>query len=83
MRGINHLPAHLPSTGSCREVAPEPPLLQAGQLKCYLPILMGDGSGRRVLLCCSLLNDFEDLNITSIVWSPELNTISKMRPHQC
>ncbi|KAK4823949.1 hypothetical protein QYF61_008335 [Mycteria americana] len=65
------------------KVSPQPPFLQAKQPHFPQPLLI-----RLVLqtlhqLRCPSLDTLQHLNVSLVVGGPKLNTVFKVRPHQC
>ncbi|KAK4822933.1 hypothetical protein QYF61_023433 [Mycteria americana] len=65
------------------KVSPQPPLLQTKQPQFPQPLLI-----RLVLqtlhqLRCPSLDTLQHLNVSLVVRGPKLNTVFKVRPHQC
>ncbi|KAK4824542.1 LOW QUALITY PROTEIN: hypothetical protein QYF61_016146, partial [Mycteria americana] len=79
-------PTSLPNLLSVVEsdkVSPEPPLLQAKQPQFPQPLLIRLLLQTLHQLRCPSLDTLQHLNVSLVVRGPKLNTVFKVRPHQC
>ncbi|KAK4821623.1 hypothetical protein QYF61_026057 [Mycteria americana] len=65
------------------EVSPQPPFLQAKQPQLPQPLLIRLLLQTLHQLRCPSLDTLQHLNVSLVVRGPKLNTVFKVRPHQC
>ncbi|KAK4819032.1 hypothetical protein QYF61_024397 [Mycteria americana] len=65
------------------KVSPQPPFLQAKQSQLPQPLLIRLLLQTLHQLCCPSLDTLQHLNVSLVVRGPKLNTVFKVRPHQC
>ncbi|KAK4810562.1 hypothetical protein QYF61_004525 [Mycteria americana] len=65
------------------KVSPQPPFLQAKQSQLPQPLLIRLLLQTLHQLRCPSLDTLQHLNVSLVVGGPKLNTVFKVRPHQC